>query len=93
MFLIKSKRNVFFVGVWIISNRFPRGFLVAPLREQSDDIIYFNKYYVEIWQESESSGILNYSIFRINLRFKLTYRIKELVIAGSSGYSSTKVKD
>lgn len=53
MFLIKSKRNVFFVDVWIISNRFPRGFLVAPSREQSDDIIYFNKYYVEIWQVSE----------------------------------------
>lgn len=53
MFLIKSKRNVFFVDVWIISNRFPRGFLVAPSREQSDDITYFNKYYVEIWQVSE----------------------------------------
>lgn len=53
MFLIKSKRNVFFVDVWIISNRLPRGFLVASPREQSDDINYFNKYYVEIWQVSE----------------------------------------
>lgn len=53
MFLIKSKRNVFFVDVWIISNRLPRGFLVASPREQSDDINYFNKYYVEIWQVCE----------------------------------------
>lgn len=66
-----------FVDGWIISKCFPQEFLVAPLREQSDDTIYFNKYYAEICQVSESSRILNYSIFRINLRFKLTYRIKE----------------
>lgn len=76
MFLIKSKRNVSFVDGWIISNRFHQGFLVAPLREQSDDTIYFNKYYTGIWQVSESGRILNYSMFRTNLRFKLTYRIK-----------------
>lgn len=76
MFLIKSKRNVSFVDGWIISNRFPQGFLVAPLREQFGDTIYFNMYYAGIWQVFESARILNYSMFRTNLRFKLTYRIK-----------------